>query len=310
MKHIGLALCVLIFAGLLYPAAVFVRAHAQIRAIEPELPSRADLIAAIDVEDGPVGVSYLNTSSQPIDDASEMGHPAFVFEWADGRRFMLDAGMQRDEALEFGKPLELLLGAGPAVGHGSVVELMEGGASTVAGIAFTHLHVDHTGGIIPLCGALDRPLPVFQTPWQADERNYTTDMGYEHIVAAGCARPERLSGGAIHRIPGFPGLVAVAAGGHTPGSTMYMAQINGQGWLFSGDVTNSRVELVDNTPKERLYSLFIVPEAPERLEVLRLWLAALDRDEAIRVVVSHDLTALEGSGLSAWSERDRGHRER
>ena len=110
-----------------------------------------------------------------------MGHPVFVIEWDGGRRFLIDAGMTRAEAEAFGKPIESILGSEPIEPHGPVSEQLADAVGSVAGIAFTHLHIDHTEGVGALCEALNRPLPVYQTADQADRSNYTTAPGNEAI---------------------------------------------------------------------------------------------------------------------------------
>ncbi len=105
----------------------------------------------------------------------------------------------------------------------------------------------------------------------------------------------------MYPMPAFPGVVAIAAGGHTPGSTIFAAKVGGTTWILSGDVTIARQALLDNEPKPLVYSLLILPEAPARLERVRLWLAALDAQPQTVVVVSHDQAALEASGMAAYS---------
>ncbi len=51
-------------------------------------------------------------------------------------------------------------------------------------------------------------------------------------------------------------------------------------------------------PKPRLYSLFIVPEAPARLARLRALLREL-AERGVGILVSHDQHALEASGIVA-----------
>lgn len=291
-------------------AWILLGAHLQIRDIDPRLPTSGQLLEAASGPSGPISLSFINTSSQPIADGSEMGHPSFVLEWADGRLFLVDAGMDPEEAVRFGRGMQLGIGSGPAVGHGAVPAQMGPAVRNVLGVAFTHLHSDHTQGMEELCGFLDRMLPVFQTPWQFDHRNHTTDMGFAHLEAArsassnaDCGVPTRLSVSDVaplYLVPGFPGLVAVPMAGHTPGSTAYLARVGNQYWLFSGDVTNTRSELLENRGKGWLYSLLIVPENVERLGRVRPWLADLDRDPRISVVVSHDLTELEKMPIPAW----------
>lgn len=299
-------------------AVVLVPAHVQVRQIDPSLPETWALLEAVSVPDAPTRLRYVNSASQPTADGRKMGHPAFVLDWKDGRRFVIDVGMEPETALEFGEPLKTLLGAGEVEPHGSVAQQMGDEVTGIAGIAFTHLHHDHTQGIVTLCRAFRRTqelaLPIYQTPYQFEQRNHTTDMGFAFIEEAlrlpdstGCGTPMRLDKGpreSIHPIPGFPGLVAIPAGGHTPGSTLFLTRVGERFWLFSGDITNTRQELVENLGKSALYSLLIVPENTDRTELMRIWLRSLDAREDLVVVVSHDLVALEESGIEAWSVAD------
>jgi len=281
-------------------AAVLAEAHLEIRGVGPPIPTRAQLDELLATPGGPVRIRYVNTASQQGSDGRELAHPGFLLEWADGRAFLIDVGMDRPTAVEFGKPMEWLLGAEPAVPHGSVGEQLGEDSRRIEGVAFTHLHFDHTGGMRELCDAIGRDVPVFQTPWQLEFRNFGTEPGAEDLRASGCAVTTALDGGPRYAIPGFPGLFAVAAGGHTPGSTVYLAQIDGTGWVLSGDVTNAKANLLGDIPKPLLYSTLIVPEDRSRLGELRRWLAELDADPAIEVVVSHDLTATRASGMEAY----------
>ncbi len=301
LKWTALGFAGLTGAAILYLAGVLLVAHSQIREIAPDLPSRQALLDAVDVPDGPVGVHYVNTATQPMETGPSLAHPAFLLEWPSGRRLLVDTGMKPENAVEFGEPLELVGGADPTIPHGSIAAQLGNAAPSVDGVVFTHLHNDHTNGTIALCEERTAPLPVFQTPWQFDERNHTTEIGAQDLVEAGCTTITRLADGPIYEIPSFPGLVAVGAGGHTPGSTLYFARVGERLWIFSGDVTNTREELIENRPKLALYSWLVVPESPERLEALRRWLADWDRDPQHAVVVSHDLDALENSGIPEWS---------
>ena len=300
MRRLFLTLGVLVL-GLLLALALFLgKAHWEIRAVDPALPDAEELAFSLTGSGGPVRIRYVNTASQRAP-AGTVAFPAFLLEWRDGGGLLIDAGMTRAGALEFGGPLELMLGADPIAPLGSLASQLGGELSKLRGIAFTHLHVDHTDGLAPLCVALGRGLRVVQTPWQLERLNYTTRPGDAHIERAGCAERERLSGGPVYPMPAFPGVVAIAAGGHTPGSTIFAAKVGGTTWILSGDVTNARQALLDNEPKPLLYSLLIVPEAPARLERVRLWLAALDAQPQTVVVVSHDQAALEASGMAAYS---------
>jgi glyoxylase-like metal-dependent hydrolase (beta-lactamase superfamily II) len=297
-RWLALAVAATLAATLAVALAVLLEAHWEIRRLEAALPDRAALAALGEVADGPQRVAYVDTATQPGYRSPPLSHPSFVLEWADGRVFLVDAGMDPEQARAFSRPFELLLGSDPIEPHGSVAQQLGPVVQRVRGVAFTHLHPDHTGGMVSLCAVRGEALPVFQIPWQAELGNYTTRPGREELEAAGCARPQRLADAPLVPVPGFPGLAAIAAGGHTPGSTIYAAHVAGTTWIFAGDVTNSRRNLLENRPKPWVYSLLIVPEAPQRLEVLRRWLAALDAEPGFRVVVSHDRDALLASGLS------------
>jgi glyoxylase-like metal-dependent hydrolase (beta-lactamase superfamily II) len=277
-------------------ATVIVEAHWEMRSIDPELPDRPDAIVPTGSTDAPVRISYITTAVQ-----SPVGHPAFLLEWRDGRAFLIDTGMDREGALAFGESMEWLMGADPIEPHGSVVEQLGSEARRIRAVAFTHLHSDHTGGLASLCQVLERPLPVFQTSWQADRQNFMTSAGRSDLENAPCVRRERLDGGPALAIPGFPGLVAVAAGGHTPGSTLFFARVGETVWVLSGDIVNFKESLRLNRPKPLAYRLILVPEWSDRQEFLRLWLADLDARPGFTVVVSHDHDALQTSRMPAWA---------
>ena len=97
------------------------------------------------------------------------------------------------------------------------------------------------------------------------------------------------------------GLGIAGLGGHTPGSTMFAVAVNGRLWLFSGDTTNSKADLLSDTGKGFLYSYLMVPEDTARTGELRRWFAGLDAKADMQVVVSHDLADIEASDLRRWA---------
>ncbi len=293
LRVVGLALLALVVV----PAAFLLEAHREIRQLPPSLPEQGALLAAAAAEPGPQRVSWLNTASQAGRGSPPVGHPVFLLEWADGRVFAIDTGMDRAGAEEFGALLERLMDVEPIEAFGSVAEQLGDEVDRIRGVGFTHLHSDHTGGLASICAGRGESVRVYQTPRQAELGNYTTRPGRTQIEEAGCGGFERLSGGPLYAVPGFRGLFAVEAGGHTPGSTLFATRSGGTTWVFSGDVTNFRQTLLDNEPKPRLYSLLVTPEAPAHLERLRVWLAELDARDGVQVVVSHDVEAIAASGL-------------
>lgn len=284
--------------------AVLGEAHLEMRSLDPPLPTAEDLGAiGAPHRDGPVRIRFVNTSTQRTPEERDGAHPGFLLEWTDGRALLIDVGMERAAALEFGKPLEWL-GAAPPVAHGSVGEQLGPAAVAIRAVAFTHLHHDHTGGMAELCEAAGHELPVLQTPEQHDRLNFGTRLGLDALEAASCERRVRIGDGegrSHHPLPGFPGVYAIPAAGHTPGSTIYAARVGATLWILSGDVTNSKPNLLRDVPKPLAYSLLIVPEHRERLGRLRRWLAGLDGAPDTVVLPSHDGTAIVESGMEAWA---------
>ena len=93
--------------------------------------------------------------------AGTIGHPGVLIEWADGKRFLIDTGMPPAQAIEFGKMLEKLLGSDPTVAYGAVHTQLGDALESVRGIAFTHLHSDHTAGLQSLCDKPRQAATVF-----------------------------------------------------------------------------------------------------------------------------------------------------
>ena len=289
-----------ILAVLVLAAAAFVLvpAHVQVRSVSPALPDRDELRQLLTRSDGPVAVRYVNTSTQMLPEA-ELGHTVFLVEWANGNLFMIDAGMDEPTAVEFGELLETIAGAEPAAFHGSVAEVLGADVTRINGIGFTHLHIDHAQGVVPLCAVIGSGARVYQTRWQASLHNFNTEQG-AGLIGDSCLDRVTLEGEGLVEIKGFPGLGITGLGGHTPGSTMFAVAVNGRLWLFSGDTTNTKANLLIDTGKGFLYSYLMVPEDTQRTGELRRWFAGLDAEADMQVVVSHDLADIERSDLRRW----------
>jgi glyoxylase-like metal-dependent hydrolase (beta-lactamase superfamily II) len=302
-------------------AALLLHAHVQIRGLDPELPTLAALRTQSELTELPVRVSYWNTSSQSspragvleasLDPAPTtpyvMAHPAFLLEWADGRALLVDAGMDRAQAESFGRPLEWM-GAEPAIAHGGIAERV---APALAGrplaIAFTHLHTDHVGGVVGLCGALpaDTRVRLFQTPAQADLVNFTTWPGRAELDRAPCLTRERLADAALAPLPGYPGAFAIRAAGHTPGSQILGAFVRDasgvHGYLFAGDAANAIDGIRRDVPKPRAYQLLMVPEAETRLARVRAFLREAEA-AGIVIAIAHDEQHLATTGIPVFGD--------
>lgn len=302
-------------------ALLLLHAHIQIRGLDPELPSLAAVRAQADLAELPIRVSYWNTASQvtprkqvlessldPNPDAPYvMSHAVFLVEWADGRALLVDAGMDREQAASFGKPIEWV-GGEPAVPHGGIAERF---GSVLRGrslaIAFTHLHSDHVGGVVSLCEALpsDMHLRLFQTPAQMDLVNFTTHPGRGTLDRAACLAPERLPDAPIAPLPGYPGAFVIRAAGHTPGSQIVGAWVRGasgvQGHLFAGDVANAIDGVRLDVPKPRSYQLFVVPESESRQRRVRAFLREAERAGLV-IAIAHDERHLATTGIPVYGD--------
>ncbi len=295
MRALVKVLMVLVLLCLVLVGFFLVPPHLQVRGVEPPLPDDAQLRALLSVDNGPVSVRFVNTSTQQLP-TGRLGHVVLLAEWANGNVLMLDAGMDRANAIEFGRLMETALGADPAVPHGNIVELLGDKIQRIVGVGFTHLHIDHTQGIEPFCEARGPGARVYQTSWQAELHNFNTEQGAS-IVANSCLQPGALSGEGIMTIDDLPGVGVVGLGGHTPGSTLFAIADKGRLWLVSGDTTNTKTDLLTNTGKGFLYSYLLVPENTTRTEELRLWFARLDSNPDMTVIVPHDVGDIEASGM-------------
>jgi glyoxylase-like metal-dependent hydrolase (beta-lactamase superfamily II) len=301
-------------AGFAYAVIGLAWAHLEMRALDPELPATTEILAPPADPDLPVRVTWYDTAVQPMprsavldptldptpDAAYAMSHSSFALEWSDGRIFLIDAGMDRESALAFGANLERLGGAEPIEPLGSAADQLGEAASRVAGIAFTHLHTDHTAGVAALCARAGRRIRLVQGGLAAERTNYTTRGGAQHLADAGCLDPERLDAGALAAVRGFPGLGVIAAAGHTPCSQIFVAHVRDgaalRTFVFTGDVVNQIDGARHDVPKPALYSLLLVPESTPRLARLRALLQELESRGAT-LLVSHDRLALEASGV-------------
>lgn len=295
-------------------------AHYSIRQERAPLPG-LDAIAAAAAGGGdlPVTLAIINTASQAmprsgvLEPAADprpqevyvMSHPAFALTWADGRMLLIDVGMTPEQAIEFGKPVELLAGAQPTAAHGSVAEQLGAAASQVGGVVFTHTHSDHVGGIAALCEAAGHPIPAFMTLAQAQRPNYTTRPGLTAIAESGCAQPTGLGDAPLKPLPGFPGVYVIDAGGHTPGSQIVLAFVqDGDGvrrYAFTGDIVNHLDGVLHDVPKPLLYRTLIIPEDGDRQAELRRFLKQLHDQQQFTLLVSHDQRALGESGVPAYA---------
>lgn len=323
LKRVALILLALVGLVVAAAAVALVRAHRNMDAEVPPLPSLEAIGAAAGVsaiiDDPPVDLRVINTASQPMPRAAVldpkrdphpgesfvMSYPAFALRWGDGRILLIDAGMSRAAAVEFGRPVEWLGGAAPIVPHASVGEALGDSAAQVQAVLFTHLHSDHVEGIGELCRRLAN-VRVALNVAQAERPNYTTQPGLDALYAADCVGIERLGDGPLVPVAGFPGVFVIRAGGHTPGSQIVLAFVRGpdstlRRYAFSGDIVNNRDGIMFDVPKPWAYRTLAVPESDARQTELRRFLKRLHDEGGFEIVVSHDEHALEATGIPPWT---------
>lgn len=281
-------------------AIFLVPPHLQTQGIEPDLPNEQALRDLRTVEGGPIAVHYVLTASQNVR-GRQLAHTTFLVEWANGHLFAIDAGMDETGAADFADLMRGIGGGGDAQFFGTLGKQLGPELQRVKGIGFTHLHIDHTQGVTAFCSDRGTGTDLLQTSDQRDEHNYNTVEGAE-LVAKSCLSRGTLQGREVLTNDAFPGLGLIALGGHTPGSTLFAVGLKDHLWLFSGDTTNTKTDLVNNRGKGFLYSGVLVPENTGRTEDLRLWLTGLDSNADIDVVVSHDLEALLATGMPKFGE--------
>jgi glyoxylase-like metal-dependent hydrolase (beta-lactamase superfamily II) len=162
IRKLLLLLAALFSVGLVLLAFILGAAHWQIRQLEPTLPTARDIALALAEADAASTISYINTATQ-AGPMGTIGHIGVLIEWDNGTGFLIDTGMPPERAVAFGKPIELLLGAKPTETFGAIEVQIGNQVQAIGGIAFTHLHSDHTDGINGICRAQTAPAIIFQT---------------------------------------------------------------------------------------------------------------------------------------------------
>ncbi len=295
--YLLLAVAVLSVAGY---AALILPAHWQIRSVAVDIPSFQAVDSVLDrvnADEFPASIRFINTAQQsgPF---GNLGHVAVLLQWADGKSFLIDTGMNQEEAVAFGRPFELL-GAEPTRAFGPVEAQLGEEVESIRGIGLTHLHSDHAAGISRVCDAVGAGATIYQTRHQSSLHNLHTQAGQVLVNESSCNKSE-LDTGTIKSVPGFAGLFAMDAGGHTPGSTIFITRLDGDTWVFAGDITNAMSDIYRNRGKGFIYSYLLIPEDVALLREWRVWLKAQDDRPGVNVLVAHDIDAYRASALPAW----------
>lgn len=302
---IGLSIFSLLF---LFCIVIFGLGHAYWSIHQPAapLPSNKELTNLLKINDGPTSIHYLTTATVQDKKRGEIVYPSFVIQWADGRRFLIDIGMDNKGALDFFQKMAWQYDSEGIQSHGSTKQQLGQSSVSVSGMAFTHLHTDHMQGIQSYCQPTSSNITLFQTAQQALQRNYTTLPGAVLISNTTCIEPLVLPDEkALIPIPGFPGLAAFTVAGHTPGSTAYVVAVNGKLWIIAGDVSWQRSALLENKPKSvsTLRSIMF-PENQSRLTQLRQWFTEKESQANAHVLLCHDGKALRQFGPPIFNAKE------
>lgn len=288
----------------------------------PELPAAAAVLAPEAPEELPQAY-YLVTARGAVARSSVVAGgrarhyvlalTAFVLAWPDGRLLLIDTGSDEAATKQIGLSVSLFDAArGPFRHRTSLADALGARAKDARAVVFSHLHVDHTGGLTGLCAAREgAPLVVLAPEGQRDPelRSSSVGGGRAHVEEASCAQEVALADETVAPLAGFPGVYAVRAAGHTHGSTLVVAHVRRRDGrvarvAFAGDLVNAAEALVHNPtlPKPWYYRL-AMGEDEARLKEARALLVAL-AEAGVHIAPAHDLLALQRLDdegvLSGW----------
>jgi glyoxylase-like metal-dependent hydrolase (beta-lactamase superfamily II) len=159
-------------------------------------------------------------------------------------------------------------------------------------VLFTHEHPDHVGGVARSPGLPELAPRLRLTPEQISA---SEERDLPEALRAGL-RPLRYE----RHLRVAPGVVLVAAPGHTPGSQLaYVRLQGGREYLLVGDIAWHRRHFEEPRGHPRVSAWFLGEDPPRVLAQLRSLHEAW-RSEAVVIIPSHDgpyLGELVASGL-------------
>ena len=164
------------------------------------------------------------------------------------------------------------------------------GANDVTDVVLTHAHYDHSVNYLLFKNATVW-IGVEELAWAAAQQP-AFDPLPELYVDALDADPsvKRISAGDEF----LPGLTAIAAPGHTPGSLVFHLTANDVPVIFTGDAAKNRAELLSRTADASM------DEAASRASIEAIW-ALWRKAPGTLLVPGHDMTMrLDGNGRPVY----------
>lgn len=201
---------------------------------------------------------------------------AFQVVYADGT-VMIDAGMDEQIHRFFGRGVDEPYDAAAA-------RTVADGVSRARLIVVTHEHGDHVAGVIRSPRANELASKTILTRDQVRVLVSSPQMPEIRLTPDAVARYRVVDYDAY--MPVAPGMAAIKAAGHTPGSQMiYVVLESGREYLLIGDVTWHMDGVREVKGKDAPW----VTEDREAVLAQLAWLSALSRtDPQLLVVASHD----------------------
>jgi glyoxylase-like metal-dependent hydrolase (beta-lactamase superfamily II) len=206
------------------------------------------------------------------------GFYAWQLRYADGTSVVLDPVHSRQTQEKNGH--------GPAYDD-AAWERQEKALVAASAIASTHEHYDHIGAAESAHYAEIAP-KLKLTPVQRQPPRFG-DVGRD-LSAAGTLEsgPE----GSLHEVA--PGVVAITAAGHTPGSQMFYVRLKGGSeFLLIGDIAWQEKNLELPRTRARVVSWIMGEDAEAITHQIRAILDFKKANPSADVVVAHDIPAMD-----------------
>ncbi len=210
---------------------------------------------------------------------THQGVHSFRIDWPD-RHIILDTGMDKKAA----DAMRVYALDAPAQAR------VTAALRDAQAILVTHEHLDHIGGVLTAPDWKKVQARAQITKEQFDHPEHTSPVTWPQ---GSRARFKPVAYQGYRNVA--PGVVAIKAASHTPGSQLLFVQLaDGREYLFTGDIASMDRNWRETRARSRLIGDVIVGE--DRPAVFR-WLNAFkalhDANPAITLVPTHDATAID-----------------